>query len=225
MQIGERRPQKTRFGARRCPKSEVFGGKRTFITKMITSTPQDLIDYSNSGKVTSGGDHHFSCDVHRSSRPRLISPNVMRLLQHIASMLFLIGLLCHPAQAAGQPDPLADEIARGAAAKWRDVLARMDSEGETLAACRASPDSCSPPARRLLKIVELGRQRAGRARLGEIKRRPTNHQPFRLDAYSPLAAIRPIAACRSAASGQPHGSRGKVTGLHTDRRRRWGIRS
>ena len=94
----------------------------------------------------------------------------MRLLQHIASMLFLIGLLCHPAQAAGQPDPLADEIARGAAAKWRDVLARMDSEGETLAACRVSPDSCPPPARRLLNIVELGRQRAGRARLGEINR-------------------------------------------------------
>jgi len=105
--------------------------------------------------------------AHHEGPPR---SDVMRLLQHIASILLLIGLLCHAAQAAGQPDPLADEIARQAAAKWMDVLARMDSEEETLAACRASPDSCSPPARRLLKIVELGRQRAGRARLGEINR-------------------------------------------------------
>jgi hypothetical protein len=41
----------------------------------------------------------------------------MPLLQHIASMLLLIGLLFPAAQAAGQPDPLADEIARRAAAK------------------------------------------------------------------------------------------------------------
>jgi hypothetical protein len=85
-------------------------------------------------------------------------------------MLLLMGLLCHAAQAADQPDPLADATARRAAAKWRDVLARIDSEEQTLAACRASPDACSPAARRLLQLVELGRQRAGRARLGEINR-------------------------------------------------------
>ena len=94
----------------------------------------------------------------------------MRLLQHLASILLPIGLLFHAAQAAGQPDPLADATARRAAAKWRDVLARIDSEAETLAACRASLDACSPAARRLLQLVELGRQRAGRARLGEINR-------------------------------------------------------
>src|SRR5437868_1406409 len=94
----------------------------------------------------------------------------MRILLHIASMLLLIGLLCPAAQAADQPDPLADEIARRAAAKWRGVLARIDSEEETVAACRASPDACSLAARRLLQIVELGRQRAGRARLAEINR-------------------------------------------------------
>jgi predicted transglutaminase-like cysteine proteinase len=94
----------------------------------------------------------------------------MRLLQPIASMLLLTGLLCHAAQAADQPNPLADEIARRAAAKWRAVLARIDAEEETLAACRASPDACSPAARRLLQLVELGRRREGRARLGEINR-------------------------------------------------------
>src|SRR5262252_95229 len=35
-------------------------GIRTFITKMRTSIPQDLIDYSNSRKVPCGGDHHIS---------------------------------------------------------------------------------------------------------------------------------------------------------------------
>src|SRR5262249_1465069 len=94
----------------------------------------------------------------------------MRLLPHIASMLLLTGLLCHAAQAAGEPDPLADEIARRAAAKWSDVLVGIDSEQGTLAACRASPDACPPAARRLLRIVELGRRREGRARLGEINR-------------------------------------------------------
>lgn len=91
----------------------------------------------------------------------------MRILQHIASMLLLIGL-CHAAQGADQPEP--DVMARRAAAKWREVLARIDSEEETLAACRANLDACSPAARRLLQLVELGRQRAGRARLGEINR-------------------------------------------------------
>jgi predicted transglutaminase-like cysteine proteinase len=91
----------------------------------------------------------------------------MRILQHIASMLLLIGL-CHAAQGADQPEP--DVMARRAAAKWREVLARFDSEEETLAACRANLDACSPAARRLLQLVELGRQRAGRARLGEINR-------------------------------------------------------
>jgi predicted transglutaminase-like cysteine proteinase len=92
----------------------------------------------------------------------------MRILQHIASMLLLIGLLCHAAQGADEPEP--DVMARRAAAKWREVLARIDSEEETLAACRADLDACSPSARRLLQLVELGRQRAGRARLGEVNR-------------------------------------------------------
>src|SRR5262249_2863130 len=94
----------------------------------------------------------------------------MRLLQPIASMLLLIGLLCHAAQAADQPNPLADEIARRAAAKWRAVLARIDAEEETLAACRANPDAGSPTARRLLRVVGLAPRREGRARLGEINR-------------------------------------------------------
>jgi predicted transglutaminase-like cysteine proteinase len=92
----------------------------------------------------------------------------MRILQHIASILLLIGLLCPAAQGADQPE--SDVMARRAVAKWRAVLARIDSEEETLAACRANLNACSPGTRRLLQLAELGRQRAGRARLGEINR-------------------------------------------------------
>src|SRR5262245_29629222 len=46
-------------------------------------------------------------------RPRLIGPDLMRLLQHIASMLLLTGLWCHAAQAAGEPDPLAEKSHAG----------------------------------------------------------------------------------------------------------------
>jgi predicted transglutaminase-like cysteine proteinase len=63
-----------------------------------------------------------------------------------------------------------EHLTSDVAAKWRDVLARIESDQETLAACRTSPDVCSEAARRLLDIVELGRERAGRARLAEINR-------------------------------------------------------
>src|SRR5262249_56093890 len=66
--------------------------------------------------------------------------------------------------------PLVGKTARGAAEKWRDVLARIDSEQETLATCRARRDGARPAARRLLQLVELGRRHEGRARLGEINR-------------------------------------------------------
>ena len=55
-------------------------------------------------------------------------------------------------------------------AKWADLQSRIQSEEETLAACRASSADCPEAARRFLQIVELGRQREGRARLGEINR-------------------------------------------------------
>ena len=55
-------------------------------------------------------------------------------------------------------------------AKWVDLQSRIHSEEETLAACRANDGACPAAARRFLDIVELGRRRQGRARLGEINR-------------------------------------------------------
>ena len=55
-------------------------------------------------------------------------------------------------------------------AKWVELQSRIQTERETLAACRLDETSCSAAARRFLSIVELGRQQRGRARLGEINR-------------------------------------------------------
>src|SRR5436190_597567 len=55
-------------------------------------------------------------------------------------------------------------------AKWLELQSRILSEQETLAACRLRDDNCSAAARQFLSIVELGRVRQGRARLGEINR-------------------------------------------------------
>ena len=57
-------------------------------------------------------------------------------------------------------------MARRAAAKWRAVLARIDSEEETLAACRANLDACSPATRRLLQLAELGGESTGMGQRG-----------------------------------------------------------
>ena len=55
-------------------------------------------------------------------------------------------------------------------AKWEDLRSRMRTEEQTIASCRSDMGSCPEAARRFLEIVELGRQREGRARLGEINR-------------------------------------------------------
>ena len=54
-------------------------------------------------------------------------------------------------------------------ARWLEQ-SRVLLERQTLAACRLDDGSCPAAARRFLSIVELGRQRKGRARLGEINR-------------------------------------------------------
>jgi predicted transglutaminase-like cysteine proteinase len=55
-------------------------------------------------------------------------------------------------------------------AKWAELQVRISSEQETLFACRSDWDNCPPAARRFMAIIELARQREGRARLGEINR-------------------------------------------------------
>ena len=55
--------------------------------------------------------------------------------------------------------------------KWRGVQHEISRESELLALCHASPGDCpSAPARRFLAIIETGKARQGRARLGEINR-------------------------------------------------------
>ena len=54
--------------------------------------------------------------------------------------------------------------------KWAELQSRILAEEKTLEACRLDDGLCPPSARRFLSIVELGRQRQGRARLGWINR-------------------------------------------------------
>jgi predicted transglutaminase-like cysteine proteinase len=67
-------------------------------------------------------------------------------------------------------EPIFEDLTRDISAKWADLQSRIQSEQETLAACRADSAKCPRAARQFLQIVELGRQRQGRARLAEINR-------------------------------------------------------
>jgi predicted transglutaminase-like cysteine proteinase len=59
----------------------------------------------------------------------------------------------------------------GLAAKWQGVASRLDDERVQLALCDGDRENCaSDAALQLLSIVDAGRQRDGRARLGEINR-------------------------------------------------------
>jgi predicted transglutaminase-like cysteine proteinase len=59
----------------------------------------------------------------------------------------------------------------GLAAKWQGVASRLDDERVQLALCDGDRANCaSDAALQLLAIVDAGRQREGRARLGEINR-------------------------------------------------------
>lgn len=56
------------------------------------------------------------------------------------------------------------------AAKWAELQSRIQAEQDVLSACRSGQGDCPPAAREFLHIVEVGRQRQGRAQLGEINR-------------------------------------------------------
>ena len=59
----------------------------------------------------------------------------------------------------------------GLAAKWQSVASRLDDERVQLALCDGDRENCaSDAALQLLSIVDAGRLREGRARLGEINR-------------------------------------------------------
>jgi predicted transglutaminase-like cysteine proteinase len=76
----------------------------------------------------------------------------------------------HDEQRAIQSSvPTFDDLTGHISAQWADLQSRIRSEQETLAACLAN-SRCPAAARQFLQIVELGRQRQGRARLAEINR-------------------------------------------------------
>lgn len=84
-----------------------------------------------------------------------------------------------PSASAGLPRrsaepfglPAASLISGGLRDKWLGVLRRLDDEMVQLALCEGDRDGCvSPAALKFLDIVDAGKLRHGRARLGEINR-------------------------------------------------------
>lgn len=55
-------------------------------------------------------------------------------------------------------------------ARWTELQSRMLTDERALAACGGANSPCPKAAQRLLSIVDLGRKREGRARLGWINR-------------------------------------------------------
>ena len=113
-------------------------------------------------------------------------------------------------KASATPDPVersaepfgvfaAHLTGGGLLAKWQGVQRRLDDEMVQLALCEGDPDRCaSPAALQFLAIVDIGRARDGRARLGEINRainlaiRPMDdlEHPGQIDGWSsPLATL------------------------------------
>ncbi|MDP2295909.1 MAG: transglutaminase-like cysteine peptidase [Pseudolabrys sp.] len=56
------------------------------------------------------------------------------------------------------------------AAKWRGLHPAIQIESRILEFCRTDAKLCTPAAAQFLAIVEAGRSRSGRARIGEINR-------------------------------------------------------
>lgn len=54
--------------------------------------------------------------------------------------------------------------------KWAELQGRILSDQVTLAGCRSGHEPCPAAAQRFLSIIELGRRREGKARLGQINR-------------------------------------------------------
>lgn len=55
-------------------------------------------------------------------------------------------------------------------AKWSELRARISADEAAIVACRTDQVRCSPVTIRFLSIVDLGRNREGRARLGWVNR-------------------------------------------------------
>jgi predicted transglutaminase-like cysteine proteinase len=79
-----------------------------------------------------------------------------------------------PGQARMLAEPFGLQIMAAApselSAKWAALASHLRSDEATLAMCRSNDSECPAAARGFLQIIEQGRKRQGRARIGEINR-------------------------------------------------------
>ena len=79
-------------------------------------------------------------------------------------------LLPSPAPTDTGPFGLVAAHSGAMAAKWRGLHPAIAIEARILDFCRSDANLCPPAAARFLAIVDAGRSRDGRARIGEINR-------------------------------------------------------
>jgi predicted transglutaminase-like cysteine proteinase len=134
---------------------------------------------------------------------RALCANLLACSFAVLEPAVTIGAPILPQSLAAQPsEPFGLSTSRvyfgGVLMKWLNVLRALDHEQVELALCNDNRTRCaSGAALRFLSIVDSGRQREGRARLGEINRavnlsiRPTSDEAeFGEDVWSsPLATF------------------------------------
>jgi predicted transglutaminase-like cysteine proteinase len=70
----------------------------------------------------------------------------------------------------GKPNNSSAMTVGEISAKWSELQTRIRADEAAVTACRLDQAACSQAARRFLSVVDLGRQREGRVRLGWINR-------------------------------------------------------
>jgi hypothetical protein len=71
---------------------------------------------------------------------------------------------------AGKPNSSTAMTLGENSAKWSELQSRIRADEGAIAACSSDPGMCSPATRRFLSIVDIGRHREDRIRLGWINR-------------------------------------------------------
>ena len=71
---------------------------------------------------------------------------------------------------AGKPNSSTAMTLGEISAKWSELQSRIRADEGAIAACSSDPSMCSPATRRFLSIVDIGRHREDRIRLGWINR-------------------------------------------------------
>jgi len=94
-----------------------------------------------------------------------------------AAFAIFLAVFCGDPRVDARPNAPApsavqavDTPANAISTKWAELQGRILADQATLDGCRSGHEPCPAAAQRFLSLVELGRRREGRARIGQINR-------------------------------------------------------